>query len=173
MVERIAARDPRLSLDKVLRKAETGTPGRPHIAEALVDCGACADSDEAFTRYLNPGLDTYVARWAPSIEEAIQTVVAAGGVAVVAHPWARGATISPQRLEQLRACGLRGVEVEHREHDLAARRELAGFARELALVVTGSSDYHGTRKPNQLAEETTSLIQFEELSSMWSTASLR
>lgn len=49
---------------------------------------------------------------------------------------------------ELAAVGLAGIEVDHQEHDAGARRKLRVVARDLELIVTGSSDYHGTRKQN-------------------------
>ena len=77
-------------------------------------------------------------------------VVAAGGVPVVAHPWGRSARPGADRGGVRRRCatlGLAGIEVDHQDHDAAdARRRCAAIARNLGLVVTGSSDYHGTGK---------------------------
>lgn len=82
--------------------------------------------------------------------------------------------VSAGRFEQLRACGLRGIEVDHLEHDDAARRDLAATAVSLDLAVTGSSGYHGLgKRDNHLACETTELAQFERLQSLWSHAMAR
>jgi len=61
--------------------------------------------------------------------------------------------------------GLDGIEVNHVDHDAEARRELAGIANELGLVITGSSDYHGTGKSADfhLGANTTDPDQFEKL----------
>lgn len=100
-------------------------------------------------------------------------MLAAGGVPVIAHPWGRKGQVSARRFEQLQACGMRGIEVHHLEHDDAARRELTGIANELGLIITGSSDHHGLGKPaNHLACETTALEQFEKLRSLWSGISV-
>jgi len=171
MVERIAAHVPGLRLEDVIRIAGGATPGRPHIADALLACGAFTDRSKAFETYLLPGRETYVSRWAPSIEDAIATVAAAGGVTVIAHPWGKGGKAKAARFEQLRSVGLSGIEVDHLEHDDAARRELRGIAQDLGLLVTGSSDYHGWRKAkNLLACETTDQGQFEQLEALWSGA---
>ena len=76
----------------------------------------------------------------------------AGGVTVVAHPWGRhdhgpdGGAMDEAALAALRDAGLAGIEVDHQDHDPAARETLRAIARNLDLVVTGSSDYHGTGK---------------------------
>ena len=63
------------------------------------------------------------------------------------------------------AAGVDGLEVDHRDHSELERSELLRLAIEHELVVTGSSDYHGTGKLNQLAEFTTHPAQWEALES--------
>ncbi len=82
---------------------------------------------------------------------------AAGGVTVFAHPAAvkRGAVVPESTIAALAAAGLDGIEVDHLDHDAPARARLRGLARELDLLTTGSSDYHGSRKPIELGACTT------------------
>jgi hypothetical protein len=89
----------------------------------------------------------------------------AGGVAIIAHPLAsqRGRTISVELFDELISAGLDGVEVDHRDHSESEKSELIRLAIERDLIVTGSSDYHGTGKLNQLAEYTTHPRQWEAL----------
>jgi predicted metal-dependent phosphoesterase TrpH len=168
MVERIAASVPSLRLTDVLEIAGTSVPGRPHLADALVRCGAVPDRAAAFAAYLVPGCPTYLETWSPPIEDAIRVVVAAGGAAVVAHPWGRGSVMDAKRFRELAEAGLSGIEVDHQEHDAAARSGLRQIAHTLDLVVTGSSDYHGTRKQNhELGCNTTTPAEFERLRTCW------
>ena len=84
-------------------------------------------------------------------------MLAAGGVPVVAHPMSenRGPALPLEYLGQMADAGLAGVEVYHRENSESNRARLLEFARDRELLVTGSSDYHGAGKPNQLGENTT------------------
>jgi predicted metal-dependent phosphoesterase TrpH len=123
-----------------------GTIGRPHIAATMVAKGYVPDIATAFDHYLNPGKPGYVERYAPDVEEAIETIRDAGGVSVLAHPCGNRGKVSAERLGELAAAGLTGVEVDHEEHSAATRAELRGTAAELGLVVTGGSDYHGANK---------------------------
>jgi predicted metal-dependent phosphoesterase TrpH len=123
--------------------------GRPHIADALVKAGHVYDRKEAFDRFLGDSGPAHVHRYAIDVERGIDIVHAAGGVAVIAHPWGRGReSILP--VEVLRGLrhdhGLDGIEVDHQDHPPAVRRRLRRLARELDLLGTGSSDYHGTGK---------------------------
>ena len=76
---------------------------------------------------------------------------------VFAHPGAgkRGRLVSDDVVEALAAAGLAGLEVDHPDHDDAARAHYADLARSLGLLATGSSDYHGTGKLQGLGENTT------------------
>ncbi|MSV92138.1 MAG: hypothetical protein F2870_03845 [Actinobacteria bacterium] len=68
--------------------------------------------------------------------------------------------------QSLLQAGLNGIEVDHRDHSSSERATLRAIAEELNLVVTGSSDYHGTGKLNLLGENSTDPRQWERLESM-------
>ncbi len=131
--------------------------GAPQHGKQARACGAvilqdrrmpAAEPGVAFRELLNPGRPAYVDRYAASLEEMIGLVVAAGGVAVLAHPWARADPASLQRdgLAHLQSLGLAGVEVDHQDHAPGDRDRLRALVRELGLVVTGASDFHGEGK---------------------------
>ena len=144
------------------------TMGRPHLADALVKLGVISSRDEAFKELLNNESQFYVAHIAPTPEVAIAQIKAAGGVAVIAHPFAsrRGEILQAQAFSSLVAAGLNGIEVDHRDQNAEERAMLRGIARELGLVITGSSDYHGTGKLNTLGECTTRREEWEKLEAM-------
>ncbi|OXM67281.1 phosphatase [Amycolatopsis vastitatis] len=166
MAERMAADGLPIDADEIFGLLpEDSPPGRPHLAQALVRAGLVKSVDEAFADYLSPRRGYYVPRRDTPVGEAIDMIVAAGGVTVIAHPFAfsRGATISEDTLAELAARGLTGVEADHPNHDAPTRARTRELARELGLLVTGSSDYHGTNKTIALGECTTDPGQFEEL----------
>jgi hypothetical protein len=132
------------------------TPGRPHLADALIDLGVVAHRDDAFPRLLAANGPYYVEYVAPETREGVAAVRAAGGVPVLAHPRGRhGAVLTDSRIADLVDAGLMGLEVDHRDHDDTARYGLRILAKDLGLFVTGSSDYHGAGKLNALGENTT------------------
>ncbi|GAA3133051.1 hypothetical protein GCM10017687_56330 [Streptomyces echinatus] len=113
---------------------------------------------DAFTeQWLADGGRAYVAKHETDPFELIRLVKAAGGVCVFAHPAAakRGRTVPEFRIAEMAEAGLDGIEVDHMDHDLDARARLRGLAKELGLLVTGSSDYHGSRKTVALGAYTT------------------
>lgn len=158
MVELIGE-DLALTWDDVEAQTAPGTTvGRPHIADALAARGHVADRSAAFATVLAAGSPYYVPHYAPDAAHAVRLVREAGGVPVLAHPGAlvRGRILTDAAIGRLVDAGLAGIEVDHRDHDDAQRRRLAGLAVEAGLLVTGSSDYHGEGKPNLLGERTTS-----------------
>lgn len=149
MVERVRERGSKITWDDVVERAGgAAAVGRPHLADALVDAGDATSREDAFVHWIGTGSQAYVPKHAPDTAAAIRLVRAAGGVPVIAHPWSRGRRADMERtdIEALVAVGLAGLEVDHVDHDLAAREELRALALDLGLVATGSSDYHGTGK---------------------------
>ncbi|HET6503792.1 MAG TPA: PHP domain-containing protein [Amycolatopsis sp.] len=166
MAERMAADGLPIDADEVLGRLPADSPaGRPHLAQALVRAGLVSTVDDAFAQYLANGRDYYLPRRDTPVETAIEMIADAGGVTVFAHPFARsrGRIVSAETIAALAERGLTGVEVDHPDHDEATRAELRGLARELGLVQTGSSDYHGTNKTIRLGAETTDPEAFAAL----------
>lgn len=149
------------------QKRDDATLGRPHLADALVARGHIANRDEAFATYLHNGSKFYINHYSPSPIDAIRLIKAAGGVSIIAHPLASrsGRKVEPEIFTELIEAGLDGIEVNHRDNAEDEKSLLLEIARQHNLVVTGSSDYHGTGKMNRLAEFTTSPEEWERLES--------
>lgn len=144
--------------EQVARIAGDGSVGRPHIAEALVELGVVPTVSDAFTpEWLADGGRAFADKHELDPFDAIRLVKAAGGVTVFAHPGAskRGRIVSESVIAELAAAGLDGIEVDHMDHTPETRTRLRALAGELGLLVTGSSDYHGSRKTCVLGEFTT------------------
>ena len=167
-----------IEADDVRRIAgDAAALGRPHVADALVAKGVVADRDEAFARFLGPRGPAYVDRYAADLPTMIRTVTDAGGVSVIAHPWASRhdhEALDEAGLASLQADGLAGLEVDHQDHSPEVRDELRGIAGNLGLVTTGSSDYHGAGKlDHDLACNTTAPDQLDRLLALAADASAR
>ena len=169
-MERIIARLNEAGIDITIEDVHAqregdATLGRPHLADALVARGHVTSRDEAFAALLHNKSKFYVNHYSPSPTEVIRLIKSAGGVSVIAHPLAsqRGRTIKVELLDELIDAGLDGIEIYHRDHSEEEKVQLLHIAMEKALIVTGSSDYHGTGKQNQLAEFTTHPRQWESL----------
>ena len=158
MVGRLQELGVPVTWEQVARIAGEGSVGRPHVATALVELGVVPTVNDAFTvEWLADGGRAHVAKHETDPFEAIRLVKAAGGVTVFAHPGAskRGYTVPEAAIAEMAAAGLDGIEVEHMDHDAETRVRLRGLAKELGLLATGASDYHGSRKSVRLGEYTT------------------
>ncbi|MEW2608422.1 PHP domain-containing protein [Streptomyces sp. NPDC047916] len=147
-----------ITWEQVARIAGDGSVGRPHVATALVGLGVVDTVSDAFTSaWLGNGGRAYAGKRELDPFDAVRLVKAAGGVTVFAHPLAvkRGAVVPEAVIAELAEAGLDGIEVDHMDHDASTRARLRGLAADLGLLVTGSSDYHGSRKTVRLGEYTT------------------
>lgn len=154
----LIADDYPLTWQDVLDQVPDGaTVGRPHLADALVARGHVADRDEAFARILHSGSRYHVGHGAPSGEAAVRAVRASGGVPVMAHPLAarRGRIVGDDAIARLARAGLAGLEADHPDHLPADRDHVRALARDLGLLVTGSSDYHGRGRAHRLGQHLT------------------
>lgn len=149
----------------VARIPADSSAGRPHIGRALVEAGVVSSVSEAFEQILRKDGPYYVEKDNTPIATAIAMIHAAGGVAVFAHPFARrkGPCVDASVIRELAEQGLDGVEVDHPDHAADDRAALRGIARGTGLLVTGSSDYHGTNKTTGIAVETTAPAELEKI----------
>lgn len=146
-----------ITWEDVLEQAgDAATIGRPHIADALVACGAFSSRNACFDEVLHSRGPYYVPYHAPDPVAAVKLILGAGGVPVLAHPRAakRGRVLPAKVIHRMAAAGLVGIEVFHRDHNAEQREQALHLAAELDLLVTGGSDYHGTGKDNELGENT-------------------
>ncbi|MEZ3177691.1 PHP domain-containing protein [Streptomyces pimonensis] len=158
MIAKLNALGVPVTWEQVARIAGDGSVGRPHVASALVELGVVPTVGDAFTRdWLADGGRAHMEKHETDPFEALRLVRNAGGVTVFAHPAAdkRGRTVPESAIAELAEAGLDGIEVDHMDHDRETRARLRGLAKELGLLVTGSSDYHGSRKTCVLGEFTT------------------
>ncbi len=165
MVDRIGQDHPITWDDVIAQSTDGATIGRPHIADALVAAGLESDRSAAFRGILHPASGYYEPHDAQSPLHGVALIRAAGGVPVIAHPAAssRGIVIDEPMLRELVDAGLGGLEVDHRENQSHGKRTLLDWAARHDLFVTGSSDYHGTGKPNRLGEHRTARVAFDAI----------
>ncbi len=173
---RLIAQDYPLAWDDVLAQVGPGaTVGRPHIADALVARGHVPDRATAFEHIVAGQGKYYVHHYAQDCVDAVRRIRDAGGVPIFAHPRAesRGRIVSDSVIRAMADAGLVGLEVDHRDHTPAARSQLRELAQELGLLVTGSSDYHGGGKPNELGENVTEAAVFERIEELGAASVVR
>ncbi|MFJ2664456.1 PHP domain-containing protein [Nocardia fluminea] len=164
MAEKMAADG--LPIDPVAVMASAGPAvGRPHLAQALVAAGVVETVNAAFVDLLAPHGPYYAEKADTPLTRAVQLIAAAGGVSVIAHARARtrGRLLALDDIRELAGLGLGGLEIDHPDHSEADRLVLTGLSRELGLVRTGSSDYHGTNKTIEIGACGTDPDQYEAL----------
>ncbi|MGM0380635.1 MAG: PHP domain-containing protein [bacterium] len=134
-----------LTFEKVATQAGKNLIGKPHVAQAMVEEGLVANTDEAFENYLASGqvLDQ-VPKERMGVRQAVQLIKSASGVPVLAHP-----VLYPQNLDvvNFKGLGIEGVEVYYSDNEPEDHRRYLEFARKKNLLVTGGSDFHGEVKP--------------------------
>jgi 3',5'-nucleoside bisphosphate phosphatase len=141
MVEKLDALGYTVDLARVLEIAQGGALGRPHLAQALFEKGYVNTYDEAFDTLIAKDSPAYVARVGLTPLEAVTLVREHGGVPSLAHP---GTVIGLEDvLPKLVAAGLAGIEAYYGEHSPEMTARCLDLARELDLVPTGGSDFHG------------------------------
>ncbi len=149
ILERLAELGKPIMWDEVAALAGSDVVGRPHIAGALVNGGYSESREAAFRDWLGKGKPAYVDRFRLSPQDGIACIRAAGGVAVLAHPFTLGLRAKPLRacVKELVGWGLSGIEVFYPEHSLQRREEYQRLAKAFDLVMTGGSDFHGEMNP--------------------------
>jgi predicted metal-dependent phosphoesterase TrpH len=149
IVARLADLRIELDLEDLLAKTEGKTPGRPHIAQAMVEAGAVPTVRDAFTRYLHDGGPADVQLERISLEEGLGLGLATGAKMSLAHPHTqRSPALVEKMFADYREAGLEGIEAWYGGYDKGARKGWTDLASRQGLVVTGGSDFHGDVVPN-------------------------
>lgn len=136
-----------LQVEAVFALANCRSPGRPHVARALVKEGFCGSLDEAFERFLKKHRPAWVPKAKMSALEAINLIHEAGGLAVMAHP---GLNKCDEVIPDLVKSGLDGIECYHTKHTSNTAAHYLNIAKQYGLLVTGGSDCHGLSKGKPL-----------------------
>ncbi len=140
-----------ISLEEVREEAGDVQLGRPHIAQMMVRKGVVSSIDEAFDQFLGTDKPAYVDKYRVKCSKAIDAILGAGGIPVLAHPGLLKYESENQLDEligQLKRMGIQGVEVYYPEHTADQTRLLAELARRHNLLMTGGSDFHGGIHPD-------------------------
>jgi predicted metal-dependent phosphoesterase TrpH len=143
IADRLAAAGAAIDIEPLVSDADRHdgrSIGRPQVARALVAAGHASTTNEAFERWLSRGRPAFVPRAGANPEQVIGIIHDASGLASIAHP---GIAHVDDRIPSLKDAGLDALEAYHSDHDDAARDRYLALARDLNLLVTGGSDYHG------------------------------
>lgn len=136
-----------ITIEQVEKRFEAKQTGRPHIAEFMKEQGYVETFRQAFDKYLGKGKPAYVDKYKVSCQTAIQTILQAGGLPVLAHPGLLTVTQSHQLekfIDTLITYGLEGIEVYYTDHDASMTSFFQQLSDTKNLVATGGSDFHGS-----------------------------
>jgi 3',5'-nucleoside bisphosphate phosphatase len=136
-------------------EAEAGGPGsqigRPHFAGVMVRHGAVPDYQTAFDEYLAKGAKAYIGRKLYRPVDAVELMVSAGVVPVLAHPLTMNIPVEEieRFADELLEAGLKGIEGYHGDWSLEEQAPLRAYAERRGLIASGGSDYHGDMRPDR------------------------
>lgn len=150
IIDRLNSMGVAISMDELLNEVGGGQLGRPHIARLMIKKGYVESIQEAFDKYLGKGKPAYIDKYRVDCSKAIEVILGAGGIPVIAHPF----LLNPKNIEDieelvitLKAMGLRGIEVYYPEHSQDNISNLEDIANRHGLLMTGGTDFHGSLKP--------------------------
>ncbi len=143
MVKRLVAQGVPVTMEQVRALAGDATLTRPHLARVLVELRVCSSMKEAFDRFLGDGKSAWVQRFELPVDAAITLIHGAGGTATIAHPGS--SRVNRLEVETMAKAGLDGIEVIHKDHPPSQRELFAKWAKELGLICTAGSDFHGEK----------------------------
>lgn len=149
LVERLSGMGVAIELKEVEALGRSLT-GRPHFAKLLVQKGYAQNSEQAFREYIGEDAPGFVERDSPFLPGAIERVLSAGGIPVVAHPVRLGIRNREEEeaaIGEMRDAGMLGIEVQHSDHSAADRMRYQALADKYELAASGGSDFHGAVKP--------------------------
>ncbi len=140
-----------ISREELERVIGPGSAGRPHIARLLIEKGVVSNVWDAFHKWLSKGRPGYVAKKKLKLQQAIDLIHEAGGLAILAHPVSlkhRRYKDCEAHIREMREMGMDGVEAYYSGHTRNFTNFLLNVARRHGMVVSGGSDFHGTVKPD-------------------------
>ena len=131
----------KIEWERVQEIAGAGSIGRPHIAQSMLEQGYVSSLKEAFVKYIGREGPAYVEREKMTPPQAVELIVKARGLPVLAHP----AEIDhlEELIPQLQKVGLVGLEAYYNNYPQKLMRHLASLAHKHGLISSGGSDYHG------------------------------
>jgi len=173
MVEKLRDMGVRIDWERVREIAGDGSVGRPHVAEAMLEKGYIGAVKDAFDGYIEHEGPAYVEREKITPVEAVELVVRAEGLPVLAHPFTLK---SPESLiAELKSAGLKGIEAYYGEYSADDVKKLVSLADRHGLIKTGGSDYHGLDDHHEikLGDADVPISSVEDLISLASERGLR
>ena len=137
-----------MDYDELISAFEGSVLTRAHYAAYMLEKGFIKSRQEAFDRYIGDNCPCFVPRENVTPELAVEIILEAGGVPVLAHPVLYH--LSNEKLDALvarmKAAGLMGIEAIYCTYSASDEREIKALAKKYDLLISGGSDFHGANK---------------------------
>ncbi len=136
--------------DLIPEGATINTVGRMHMVKAFVKKGYAKTEAEAFEKYIGDDGEFFVKKFSLTPEDSIELIHRSGGIAIFAHP-AQAADTEEELFglsKRLKAAGIDGMECLYSRYTPAETEMCFKIARELDILPSGGSDFHGENKPD-------------------------
>jgi predicted metal-dependent phosphoesterase TrpH len=148
MIAKLAKMGINIDWARVQELAGDGVIGRPHVARAMLEKGYITTFEEAFDKYIGHGGPAYVERDKMTPAEAVELILRARGLPVLAHPFT---VAEPEKLvKELQPKGLVGLEAYYKDASPDDVKAMLRVAERNGLIVTGGTDYHGLGENNEV-----------------------
>ncbi|MBI9030591.1 PHP domain-containing protein [bacterium] len=134
--------------------------GRPHIAQALMNKGLITHQQQAFDRYIGDQGFAYVPKLDVSPQKVIDAIHSAGGFAILAHPYK---SINLEDIHYFKKAGIDGIETYYYDHSPSQVNKLEAICRDMNLICTGGSDFHGYGRREDLGSYQGNLKIFDNI----------
>lgn len=153
-----------IDYEELKKRNCTGTVGRPHFASYMKEKGIVKTVQEAFDKYFGFGKPFYVEKKNADMKKAICAIKDADGLPILAHPMSlyRSWSLLPSIIKGFKEMGIVGIEAWHPGTKKNNCLRLESLAKELSLIVTASSDFHGERRVDRHLGRTCEDIQIED-----------
>lgn len=138
-----------ISYEKLLAEFPGSVITRAHYAQFMLSHGYIKSINEAFERYIGDNCPYFVPRQKVTPYEAVELILKAGGIPVLAHPmlYGMGKTRLDALVSELKDAGLMALEAIYSTYSSSQEREMRALAAKYDLAVSGGSDFHGSNKP--------------------------
>jgi 3',5'-nucleoside bisphosphate phosphatase len=150
IIERLNRMGFELTLNEIRKDCGECQLGRPHIAKQMVKKGFVQSVGEAFDSYLATGQPAYVDKYRVHCDRAIEVILNAGGIPVLAHPVLlniKNDDALEKLIIHLREMGLKGIEAYYPEQPPNLIARYIEIADRHGFLITGGTDFHGSIKP--------------------------
>ncbi len=139
-----------ITFEELVKENPGAVITRAHFGKLLLKKGYITSIKEAFDRFIGDHCPCYVPREKITPQMAIEQILSAGGVPILAHPviYGLGKDALDELVHELKDAGLVGIEAIYGTYTAQDERDIKALAGKYDLLISGGSDFHGENKPH-------------------------